>query len=155
MKFLKWIEVFFKKVRHKSWFSFIDSSAEKYKINLPNFSINEIPKIIADFYKKLVEDQLEIFSNIDIDSKLNTFAKCYKKFNLQKYLDFNLPKSLAKNLIKLRISAHTLLIEKGRYRRPKLPRDLKQCTVCTQIEDEEHVILFCKKYDSIRKNSIF
>jgi hypothetical protein len=39
---------------HKSWFSFIDSSAKKYKINLPNFSINEIPKMIADFYKKLV-----------------------------------------------------------------------------------------------------
>jgi hypothetical protein len=55
MKFLKWIEVFLKKVRHKSWFSFIDSSAKKYKINLPNFSINEIPKMIADFYKKSME----------------------------------------------------------------------------------------------------
>jgi hypothetical protein len=32
--------------------------------------------------------------------------------------------------------------EKGRYRRPKLLRDLRQCTVCTQIEDEEHFILF-------------
>ena len=52
----------------------------------------------------------------------------------------------------MRISAHTLLIEKGRYSRPKLPRDLRQCTVCTQIEDEEHFILFCKKHDSIRKN---
>ena len=110
---------------HKSWFSFIDSSAKKYKINIPNFSINEIPKMIADFYKKLVEDQFEIFSNIDVDSKLNTFAKCYKEFNLQKYLDFNLPKSLVKILANLRISAHTLLIEKGRYHRPKLPRDLK------------------------------
>jgi hypothetical protein len=37
---------------HKSWFSFIDSSSKKYKINLPNFSINELPKMIADFYKK-------------------------------------------------------------------------------------------------------
>ena len=81
---------------HKSWFLFIDSSAKKYKTNLPNFSINEIPKMIADFYKKSVEDQFKKFSNIDVDSKLNTFAKCYKEFNLQKYLDFNLPKSLVK-----------------------------------------------------------
>ena len=58
-------------------------------------------------------------------------CKCYKEFNLQKYLDFNLPKSLVKNLTKLRISAHTLLIEKGRYRRPKLPRDLRQCSMYT------------------------
>ena len=107
--------------------------------------------MIADLYKKSVEDQWEIFSNIYVDSKLNTFAKCYKEFSLQKYLDFNLPKYLVKNLTKLRISAHTLLIEKGRYRRPKLPRDLRQCTVCTQVEDEEHFILFCKKHDSIRK----
>ena len=138
---------------HKSWFSFIDSSAKK--INLPNFSINEIPKRSADFYKKSVEDQLEIFSNIDVDSKLNTFAKCYKECNLQKYLDFNLPKPLVKNLTKLRISAHTLLIEKGRYRRSTLLRDLRQCTVCKQIEGEEHFILFCKKHDSIRKKIIF
>jgi hypothetical protein len=48
----------------------------------------------ADFYKKSVEDQLEIFSSIDVDSKLNTFTKCYKEFNLRKYLDFNLPKPL-------------------------------------------------------------
>jgi hypothetical protein len=60
-----------------------------------------------------VEDQLEIFSNIDVDSKLNTFAKCYKECNLQKYLDFNLPKPLVKSLTKLRISAHTLVIEKS------------------------------------------
>ena len=65
---------------------------------------------------------------------MNTFAKCYKEFNLQKYLDFNIPKSLVKNITKLRISAHTFLIEKGRYRRSKLPRDLRQCRVCTQIE---------------------
>ena len=117
----------FSQVGHKSWFSFIDSSVKKYKINLGNFSINEIPKIIADFYKKSVEDQLEIFSNIDVDSKLNTFAKCYKEFNLQNYLDVNLPKSLVKHLTKLRISAHTSLIEKGRYRSPKLPRNLRQC----------------------------
>ena len=138
MKFLD--RVFFQE-GHKSWFSFIYSSAKKYKINLPNFSINEIPKMIADFLQEIDgSDQLEIFSNINVDSKLNTFAKCYKEFNLQKYLDFNLPKSLVKNLTKLRITAHTLLIAKGRYRRPKLPRDLslRQCTVCTQIEDEEH-----------------
>ena len=58
MKFLD--RVFFQE-GHKSWFSFIYSSAKKYKINLPNCSINETPKMIADFYKKSTEDQLDIF----------------------------------------------------------------------------------------------
>ena len=68
-------------------------------------------------------------------------------------LTFLLPKSLTLVILTiLRISTHTLLFEKGRYRRRKLPRDLRQCTVCTQIEDEEHFILFCKKHDSISWN---
>ena len=59
---MKFLDRCFIQEGHKSWFSFIDSSAKNYKINLPNCSINEIPKMIADFYKKSVEDQLEIFS---------------------------------------------------------------------------------------------
>jgi hypothetical protein len=43
-----------------------------------------------------------------------------------------------KNLTKLKISAHTLLIEKGRYFRPKLCRNLRLCSLCNKIEDEEH-----------------
>ena len=78
---MKFLDRGFFQEGHKSWFSFIDSSVKKYKINLPNFSINEIPKIIADFYKKSVEDQLEIFSNIDVDSKLNTFSKSDRLFH--------------------------------------------------------------------------
>jgi hypothetical protein len=58
---MKFLDRGFFQEGHKSWFSFIDSSAKKYKINLPNCSINEIPKMIADFYKKSAEDQLEIF----------------------------------------------------------------------------------------------
>jgi hypothetical protein len=38
---------------HKSWFSFIDSSAKKYKINIPNFSINEIPKNDCRFLQEI------------------------------------------------------------------------------------------------------
>ena len=58
---MKFLDRGFFQEGHKSWFSFIDSSAKKYKINLPNCSINEIPKKIADFYKKSAEDQLDIF----------------------------------------------------------------------------------------------
>ena len=83
--------------------------------------------------------------NQTIDSKLNTFANCYNEFSLQSYLDLNLSKSIVKNLTKLRISAHTLLIEKGRYFRPKVCRNLKLCSLCNKIEDEEHFLLFCKK----------
>ena len=65
-----------------------------------------------------VKKQLKNYSCEDSDSKLKYFSFYYSDFSLQKHLEFNIPKSLYKNLVKLRISAHPLLIEKGRYHRP-------------------------------------
>jgi hypothetical protein len=87
---------------------------------ISKLSTGDVSKIVNNYYKKSVEDQLKIFKNQTTDSKLNTFANCYNEFSLQSYLDLNLSKSIVKNLAKLRISAHTLLIEKGGYFRPKL-----------------------------------
>jgi hypothetical protein len=63
-----------------------------------------------------------------------------------------LPKSIVKHLTKLRISAHTLLIEKGRYHRPKISRNLRLCSSCNKIEDEEHFMLYCNRYYSLHKS---
>ena len=98
----------------KFWSSFIYKSTENMKIDISKLSTDDISKIVNNYYKKSVEDQLKIFKNQTTDSKLNTFANCYNEFSLQIYLDLNLSKSIVKNLTKLRISVHTLLIEKGR-----------------------------------------
>ncbi len=42
---------------------------------------------------------------------------------------------------KLRISAHDLLIEHGRYRQPKLPVENRLCTSCKAIE--VHFVMTC------------
>jgi hypothetical protein len=139
-----WIEICILRGK-KYWSPFIYKSTENMKINISKLSTDDISKIVNNYYKKSVEDQLKIFKNQTTDSKLNTFANCYNEFSLQSYLDLNLSKSIVKNLTKLRISAHTLLIEKGRYFRPKLCRNLRLCSLCNKIEDEEHFLLFCKK----------
>jgi hypothetical protein len=115
------------------------------KIDISKLSTDDISKIVNNYYNKSVEDQLTISKNQTTDSKLNTFANCYNKFSLQSYLDLMLSKSIVKNLTKSRISAHTLLIEKGRYFRPKLCRNLRLCSLCNKIEDEEHFLSFCQK----------
>ena len=122
------------------------------KIDISKLSTDDISKIVNNYYKKSVEDQLKIFKNQTTDSKLNTFANCYNEFSLQIYLDLNLSKSIVKNLTKLRISVHTLLIEKGRYFRPKLCRNLRLCSLCNKIEDEEHFLSFCKKHDTLKEH---
>ena len=120
--------------------------------NLTNFSVKEVPKFITNHYEKFIKDQLKNYMKPETDSKLQTFAKCYEEFKIQPYLNNNLPKSIVKHLTKVRISAHTLLIEKGRYHRPKISRNLRLCSSCNKIEDEEHFMLYCNRYDSLRKS---
>lgn len=55
-------------------------------------------------------------------------------------------------LTKLRISAHSLAVETGRYGKNRLPRNLRLCTLCNtgEVEDEEHFLLGCKSFDEPR-----
>ena len=57
-----------------------------------------------------------------------------------------------RNLTKLRISAHSLEIEIGRYTRPKTQISDRKCKLCTldKIEDEYHMLLECPVYEKER-----
>ena len=51
----------------------------------------------------------------------------------------------------MRISAHHLAIETGRYTQPKTPIEKRHCFYCSQeIEDEFHLIFKCKLYQEER-----
>ena len=54
------------------------------------------------------------------------------------------------NISKLRLSAHQLKIEKGRY--SGLPREERLCNTCQVIEDELHFVINCDKYKDCRKS---
>ena len=69
--------------------------------------------------KKKKKKELSLLRNQVHDNKLNTFSKMYSNFSLPKYLSFGLLKVKTKELSKLRVSAHGLLIERGRYSGPK------------------------------------
>ena len=54
-------------------------------------------------------------------------------------------------LTKLRISAHSLAIETGRYGTTKIPADQKFCKFCpTNVEDEVHFLFQCPQYNLLR-----
>lgn len=57
---------------------------------------------------------------------------------------------------KLRVSAHTLMVEKGRYSSPKMPVHERICNQCdlNKVEDEYHFIIECSLYDS-QRNKLF
>ena len=51
-----------------------------------------------------------------------------------------------------RLSNHDLKIEKDRRR--DIPRDQRICDLCEVLEDEEHVIFRCPRYDEIRERYV-
>ena len=76
--------------------------------------------------------------------KLRTYAKFKNTFNLESYL-LSIKCINSRILFtKLRISAHDLLIETGRYTKPKkTPVENRLCRFCksNNIEDEPHFIV--------------
>ena len=78
--------------------------------------------------------------------------KFYKSNSRPSYDDILKSKNERAMLSKTRISAHKLAIEIGRYTRIKPPKWEQLCTVCNsgEIEDEEHFLLNCNAYTSIR-----
>ncbi len=63
-----------------------------------------------------------------------------------------LQRNLRSPLCKLRVSAHQLMIEKGRYAIPKIPVENRICNICdlNEVEDEFHFIMKCSAYSDIR-----
>ena len=79
------------------------------------------------------------------------YSKIAQNFELQKYLTFNINKFLRSKLTKLRLSAHSLAIETGRYGKPITPANERFCKSCKdKVEDENHFLIDCDVYNSIR-----
>lgn len=83
--------------------------------------------------------------------KLTTYFNIKKKFNLERYLlldNFNLRRAMCR----LRISAHDLRIESGRYYKNKILRADRLCTRCdmNEVEDEFHFLTKCKLFEKER-----
>ena len=110
---------------------------------------------------------------IKISNENNLFAYgyCYLKFFLlrsnilnnihfeyEKYLDFQGNFALRRNITKMRTSSHQLEIEAGRYNSKKSNKirtepKKRLCRNCNlgEVEDEEHAVMSCPKYEAVRK----
>lgn len=137
---------------YKSWYSFIHNSIHRLPVTESEAQSCDMSEIISNQYLSNLNKELSLLNNQVQDNKLNTFSKIYTQFSLQNYLSFGLPKTTTKELSKLRISAHDLLIERGRYFRPQIPRNKRLCVTCNQIENEEHFMLYCSKFSLNRTN---
>ena len=114
----------------------------------------------GNFYHKSCKTQLEKMYtqywleqiNKPNSNKLRTYAKFKTSFNLENYVTSHECKN-RRNFSKMRISAHTLAIETGRYTRPVTAEIDRTCIICKNglIENEFHLLFECPLYTNERE----
>ena len=129
-----------------SWYSCVNFLLNHIDIKIsdflgmstPQFKTN-LKRILLNFYKLTWEKD----RNLHKDGKLSTFTSIKNKFCFEPYLDILTNNQHRSVLTKLRISAHRLKIEIGRYQ--KIPREERICSLChhNEIQDEIHFLLVC------------
>ncbi len=93
---------------------------------------------------------------MDTNRVLNLYKHVKPEFGYEKYLDIVQNKKLRSTFTRLRLSAHNLRIETGRYGRNRIERQERYCVYCDlrDIEDEFHFTLVCPLYIDIRSKYI-
>ena len=149
---------------------------ESYKLQLP--WTNSVQNILDVFkfhdvwtnqgsrYQNKIIKSLKISINNTYDekwrnymrnetSKLKSYCQFKSQIVLENYLVIIKDLNKRKQFARLRISAHDLHIESGRYKKPtKTPVEERTCKLCDlhEIEDEKHFILFCPRYNDLRND---
>ena len=99
------------------------------------------------FWKKSING--DIHNNAQTN-KLRTYCNLKEDYSLESYCFANdLDKYKVRMFTKLRISAHKLFIEEGRYK--NIPPDQRICKLCKMdVEDEFHFLIRCSKLNNVR-----
>ena len=91
----------------------------------------------------------EQYSNIKNSQKLEFFLSVYRMGKRPHYVDKLINITDRSMLCKIRISAHQLMIEKGRHL--NIPKNNRLCPLCdSNIEDEDHFLFKCNDYKTQR-----
>ena len=113
--------------------------------------------VMLTYYKNLSDKNgdREIKEREDrILSSQQSLCRYYVELNLMnKSLIYNSMLSDYYRMIisRWRLSNHRLNIETGRYTKPITERKDRVCTLCKIVEDEQHVIFICPRYEDIRR----
>jgi hypothetical protein len=144
-----------------SWCNFIKDIAPLLECTYSELMASR--KNIKTNTKLILQSRYERFWRLQVGDgsqttgKLATYTRVKSSFRTENYLADVTNRQHRYALTRLRISAHHLYIERGRYLKPMIPREKRFCSYCqTQtmnlIEDEQHFLLTCPQYMEIRQD---
>ena len=115
---------------------------------LNNITDTSSRKYLHNSLQKKYEEHWE--EKIQTEPKMRTYVTFKNKFMYENYLD-SLNFNHRRSFTRLRISAHNLPIERGRYTSPKTPEEKRICPHCpSHIGNEIHFITECSHFETER-----
>jgi hypothetical protein len=134
-----------------TWFSHVNNILFECKIEASmSYSISQATNSLnickVNLHDNFVTKCMKTLQQMPV---LRSYVNFKTVFKLESYLyvikDFKLRKCMSK----LRLSSHSLNIERGRHTKPKTPLEDRLCTVCdkSEVEDEFHFLLKCPLYN--------
>lgn len=95
---------------------------------------------------------LQFINDSDKNPKLRTFKLFKTGFQMENYILYEPNVEKRRQFSKLRLSAHSLQIERGRYCWPKIAPECRTCLLCQDgsVEDEKHFIMKCGAFETDR-----
>ncbi len=139
-----------------NWISKTRNLRTRYEISSLDNNETTKMKVRNTFASELKNN---IHDHIIQDKKLKLYASFKSSFKFESYLDVISNYSTRSILAKLRLSAHNLQIEAGRFGIKKTPRNERFCLYCKKfndfkVEDETHFITYCPLYNEERKRML-
>ena len=111
-------------------------------------------KLIKSHLSNYFDNNLQTYLNSDINKKLSVYKNVKYSFDIEPYLMKITGPFIRKSVTLLRLSAHNLYVETGRY--SKVKREDRICQLCesNEIEDEVHFLIDCDFYNNIRQKYV-
>ena len=114
----------------KCWFSTLNKIFKILKLDIKDLADNSVFRNnLIECYHQQSDSQLQKIKSGAVDSKLILFSNIFIPNCVPFYLETNLSKSIKSKITQLRISDHCLNIERGRYNKPKIPREERFCKI--------------------------
>ena len=136
-----------------NWVSTARTLQQVYNVN---FSDNntDIKLKVQEHFKTSIMEKLQV--QIIEDKKLKSYALFKTTYKFETYLDVLSDYTVRSCFAKLRLNAHNLQIEIGRFGKTKTPRQERYCLFCKTlgihaVEDEVHFITTCSLFTEERK----
>ena len=136
-----------------NWVSRVRELQARYDI-LPSDNVSAIILKVRCFFESQTLSSLN--DHLVQDKKLCTYAQIKSVFKFETYLDVINDFKKRQCFSKLRMSAHNLEIEAGRFGKDGVPRSDRHCKHCLSLGiqvlgDEVHFVMICPQFQEDRK----